>query len=91
MGKAAVMPPTYITKTRLMKTGEIKTQIDNIWDTFGTGSITNSITILEQMTYLFFINKRLSQNVLHPKSFVSNFWGAVQFETASFSSINRKI
>lgn len=43
-----------------MKTGEIKTQIDNIWDTFGTGSITNSITILEQMTYLFFINKRLS-------------------------------
>jgi hypothetical protein len=29
------------------------------------------------------IKKRLSQNVLHPKSFVSNFWGAVHFETAS--------
>ena len=27
--------------------------------------------------------ERLSQNVLHPKSFVSNFWGAVHFETAS--------
>lgn len=38
-----------------MVTGEIKTQIDNIWDAFWTGGITNSITILEQMTYLFFM------------------------------------
>lgn len=38
-----------------MITGEIKNQIDNIWDTFWTGGITNSITILEQMTYLFFM------------------------------------
>lgn len=38
-----------------MITGEIKTQIDNIWDAFWTGGITNSITILEQMTYLFFM------------------------------------
>ena len=38
-----------------MITGEIKTRIDSIWDTFWTGGITNSITILEQMTYLFFM------------------------------------
>lgn len=38
-----------------MITGEIKSRIDSIWDTFWTGGITNSITILEQMTYLFFI------------------------------------
>lgn len=38
-----------------MITGEIKNRIDSIWDTFWTGGITNSITILEQMTYLFFI------------------------------------
>ena len=38
----------------IMITGEIKTRIDSIWDTFWTGGITNSITILEQMTYLFF-------------------------------------
>ena len=38
-----------------MITGEIKTRIDQIWDTFWTGGITNSITILEQMTYLFFM------------------------------------
>lgn len=38
-----------------MITGEIKNRIDMIWDTFWTGGITNSITILEQMTYLFFM------------------------------------
>ncbi len=38
-----------------MITGDIKNQIDSIWDTFWTGGITNSITILEQMTYLFFM------------------------------------
>ena len=38
-----------------MITGEIKNKIDQIWDTFWTGGITNSITILEQMTYLFFM------------------------------------
>lgn len=38
-----------------MITGEIKNRIDQIWDSFWTGGITNSITILEQMTYLFFM------------------------------------
>ena len=38
-----------------MITGEIKNRIDQIWDTFWTGGITNSMTILEQMTYLFFM------------------------------------
>ena len=38
-----------------MITGEIKNRIDSIWDTFWTGGITNSVTVLEQMTYLFFM------------------------------------
>ena len=38
-----------------MITGDIKNRIDSIWDTFWTGGITNSITVLEQMTYLFFM------------------------------------
>ena len=38
-----------------MITGDTKNRIDTIWDTFWTGGITNSITILEQMTYLFFM------------------------------------
>lgn len=39
-----------------MITGQIKSQIDKIWNTFWeTGGITNPITVLEQMTYLLFI------------------------------------
>ena len=38
-----------------MITGQIKSQIDQIWVTFWTGGITNSITLLEQMMYLFFM------------------------------------
>ena len=38
-----------------MITGEVKNRIDAIWDTFWTGGITNPITVLEQMTYLFFM------------------------------------
>lgn len=38
-----------------MITGEVRNKIDTIWDTFWTSGITNSMTVLEQMTYLFFI------------------------------------
>ena len=44
-----------------MITGEIKSRIDTIWDTFWTGGITNPISIVEQMTYLFFM-KMLDDN-----------------------------
>ena len=36
-------------------TGEIKNRIDKIWDTLWAGGITVPVTILEQLTYLFFI------------------------------------
>ena len=36
-------------------TGKIKSQVDAIWMSFWTGGITNSIDVLEQMTYLFFM------------------------------------
>lgn len=38
-----------------MITGEIKNKIDQIWDTFFVAGITNPITVLEQMTYVFFM------------------------------------
>ena len=38
-----------------MITGELKSQIDQIWNTFWTGGISNTITIVEQLTYLIFI------------------------------------
>lgn len=38
-----------------MITGEIKTKVDKIWETFWTGGITNPLTVIEQFTYLLFI------------------------------------
>ncbi|WP_271855623.1 type I restriction-modification system subunit M [Patiriisocius marinus] len=38
-----------------MITGNLKSQIDAIWNTFWTGGISNTITIVEQLTYLIFI------------------------------------
>ena len=36
-----------------MITGEIKNKIEQIWDTFFVAGITNPITMLELMTYIF--------------------------------------
>lgn len=36
-------------------TGDIKSRIDKIWDTLWAGGITVPVTILEQLTYLFFM------------------------------------
>jgi type I restriction enzyme M protein len=41
-------------------TGEIKSQIDRIWDAFWSGGISNPMEVIEQMTYLLFI-KRLDE------------------------------
>jgi type I restriction enzyme M protein len=38
-------------------TGEIKTQIDRIWDSFWSGGISNPLEVIEQITYLLFIRR----------------------------------
>ncbi|MES1953778.1 type I restriction-modification system subunit M [Salinisphaera hydrothermalis] len=43
-----------------MITGEIKSQIDRIWEMFWSGGIANPLEVIEQMTYLLFI-KRLDE------------------------------
>ncbi len=43
-----------------MITGEIKGQIDRIWDAFWSGGISNPMEVMEQLTYLLFI-KRLDE------------------------------
>ncbi len=43
-----------------MLTGEIRNQIDRIWDVFWTGGISNPMEVIEQLTYLLFI-KRLDE------------------------------
>ena len=40
-----------------MLTGEIKGKIDKIWDSFWTGGISDSLRVIEQMSYLLFIKR----------------------------------
>src|SRR5215510_12936963 len=40
-----------------MITGDIKNQIDRIWDSFWSGGISNPMEVIEQITYLLFIRR----------------------------------
>ncbi len=40
-----------------MVTGQLKSQVDKIWNTFWTGGISNPLTVIEQFTYLLFIRR----------------------------------
>ncbi len=55
-----------------MITGAHKNKIDNIWDVFFASGITSPITVLEQMTYLFFI-KLLDDSQIKKEANAINF------------------
>ncbi len=40
-----------------MLTGEIRSQIDRIWDAFWSGGIANPLEVIEQITYLLFLRR----------------------------------
>lgn len=40
-----------------MLTGTIKNQVDQIWNHFATGGLTNALTVIEQFTYLLFLRR----------------------------------
>lgn len=40
-----------------MITGELKSQVDKIWEAFWTGGTSNPLTVIEQFTYLLFIRR----------------------------------
>ena len=46
-----------------MITGELKSQVDKVWDAFWTGGISNPLSVIEQFTYLLFI-RRLDERQL---------------------------
>ncbi len=63
-----------------MITGEIKNQIDQIWDTFFVAGVTNPITVLEQMTYIFFM-KMLDDKQLREEDNARDFESEVRNPT----------
>jgi len=44
-------------ETTGMITGDIKNQIDRIWDSFWSGGISNPLEVMEQITYLLFLRR----------------------------------
>jgi type I restriction enzyme M protein len=40
-----------------MLTGELKSQVDRVWDSFWSGGIANPLEVLEQITYLLFLRR----------------------------------
>lgn len=63
-----------------MITGDIKNKIDQIWDTFFVAGITNPITVLEQMTYIFFM-KMLDDKQLQEEANARDWDAEVQNPT----------
>lgn len=68
-----------------MITGELKSKIDGLWETFWTGGITNPLDVIEQMTYLMFIhdlddsdNLRAKESAMLGLPYQSVFAGEVQ-------------
>jgi type I restriction enzyme M protein len=57
---AATSPQVAIapgTTAASVLTGELRNQIDRIWDAFWSGGIANPLEVLEQLTYLLFIRR----------------------------------
>jgi len=50
-----------------MIAGDLKSQIDKVWEAFWTGGLSNPITVIEQMTYLLFI-RRLDEMQIQKES-----------------------
>jgi hypothetical protein len=45
-----------------MITGELKSNIDKLWEAFWVGGITNPLTVIEQITFLMYSRRRCFPN-----------------------------
>ena len=50
-----------------MITGELKSQVDKIWDVFASGGVSNPISVIEQFTFLLFV-RRLDERQLNEEA-----------------------
>src|SRR3546814_12827963 len=52
-----------ICETRPMVTGELRSQVDKVWNAFWSGGIANPMEVIEQITYLLFIKRSEERRV----------------------------
>lgn len=50
-----------------MITGELKSQVDKIWEAFWTGGVSNPLSVIEQFTYLLFVRRLDERQLLAEK------------------------
>lgn len=63
-----------------MVTGELKNQVDKIWESFWTGGIANPLTVIEQFTFLLFLRRLDERQQLEEKK--ANMIGSAVKKTA---------
>lgn len=79
-----------------MITGEIKNQVDRIWDAFWSGGISNPLEVIEQITYLLFIRRLDDLHALEEKYTLvlanPSFAGSLDYEnTAKVLSATQQV
>jgi hypothetical protein len=55
MGGQGTGQPTPSSSGGCLLSGDIRNQIDRIWDAFWSGGISNPLEVIEQITYLLFL------------------------------------
>ncbi|MBL3657156.1 type I restriction-modification system subunit M [Fulvivirga sediminis] len=80
-----------------MITGELKSQVDKIWEAFWTGGTSNPLTVIEQFTYLLFLRRVDERQQLEEKkanligeSVQNPFYTAEEQELRWSSFINKE-
>lgn len=71
-----------------MITGELKSQVDKIWEAFWTGGVSNPMSVIEQFTYLLFIRRIDEQQLLAEKK--ANMIGG-EVETIFFAADQQEL
>jgi type I restriction enzyme M protein len=64
MSTSNVSPATRVST---VITGELKSKIDRVWDSFWSGGISNPLEVIEQITYLLFIRRLDDLQILAEK------------------------
>ncbi len=70
-----------------MITGELKNQVDKIWEAFWTGGISNPLTVIEQFTFLLFLRRMDERQLLEEKK--ANLIGS-QIQSSLYTESQKK-
>src|SRR6266511_1188313 len=72
-----------------MLTGDIRNQIDRIWDAFWSGGISNSLEVIEQITYLLFLRRLDDLQTLEENKSLG--WGGLSSAASSPRATTRAV